>query len=156
VVHLVQVDVIGLEPPEARLARAPDVIGGQPAVVRTEPHRLVHLGGQDDPVAASASLQPPADGLLRDAVPLLHVRRLRPAVDVGGVEEVDARVERRVHDSEAGRLVDEVPEVHGPEADPADQQTRAAQVPVRHLVAHAASIRIGLLAWMRRQRSPPG
>jgi hypothetical protein len=43
-----------------------------------------------------AALQPPADGLLRDAVPLLHVRGLRAAVDVGGVEEVDARIDRGV------------------------------------------------------------
>ena len=52
VVHLVQVDVIGLQPPQARFRRAADVVGGQPAVVRTESHRLIHLRGQDDVVAA--------------------------------------------------------------------------------------------------------
>ena len=47
VVHLVRVDVIGLQPPHARLARAPDVVGRQSAVVRAESHRLVHPGRQD-------------------------------------------------------------------------------------------------------------
>ena len=56
VVHLVQVDVIGLQPPQARLAGASDVVGGQPAVVRAESHRLVHLRRQDDVVAVSAAL----------------------------------------------------------------------------------------------------
>jgi hypothetical protein len=74
VVHLVQVDVIGLQPPQARLTRAPDVVSRQPAVVRTKAHRLVDLRGQDDVVAVPAALQPSADGLLGDAVPLLHVR----------------------------------------------------------------------------------
>jgi hypothetical protein len=40
-------------------------------------------------------------------------------------------------DRETARLVHGEPVVDGPEADLADQQTRAAQVPVRHLVAHA-------------------
>jgi hypothetical protein len=81
------------------------------------------VASQDDVVAVPAALQPSADGLLRDAVPLLHVRGLRPSVDVGGVEEVDARIDRGVHHSEAGRFVHGVAEVHGPQTDPADQQT---------------------------------
>jgi hypothetical protein len=70
VVHLVEVDVVDLQPPQARLAGAADVVGGQSAVVRAQPHRLVHLGRQDDVVAVPAAPQPPADGLLGDAVPL--------------------------------------------------------------------------------------
>jgi hypothetical protein len=117
------------------------VVGRQPAVVRAEPHRLVHLRGQDGVIAVPAALQPSADGLLRDAVPLLHVRGLRAAVDVGGVEEVDARIDRGVHDRETGCFVHCVAEVHGAEADPADQQTGTAQVPVGHFFAHGGSIR---------------
>src|SRR4051795_2678010 len=41
---------------------------------------------------------PRAAGPPRDAVPLLHVRRLGAAVDVGGIEEGDAGVDRGVHD----------------------------------------------------------
>ena len=55
-VHLVQVDVIGLQPPQTRLTRAPNAVRGQPSVVRTEPHRLVDLCRQDDGVAASTAL----------------------------------------------------------------------------------------------------
>jgi hypothetical protein len=139
VVHLIQVDVIGLQPPQARLAGAANVVGRQPAIVRAESHRLVHLRRQDDVVAVPAALQPSADGLLRDAVPLLHVRGLRAAVDVGGVEEADARIHRGVHNREAGRLVHGVAEVHGPQTNPADHQTGSAQMPVRHLLAHAGA-----------------
>src|SRR5215211_1007791 len=56
VVHLVQVDVIGLQPPHARLAGAANVVGRQSAVVRAESHRLVHLRRQDDVVAVPAAL----------------------------------------------------------------------------------------------------
>src|SRR5215217_4038345 len=80
VVHLVEVDVVGLQSAQARLARAPDVVGGQPAVVGAETHRLVHLRGEDDVVAVAASSQPAADDLLRDAVPLAMSAE-RPGLD---------------------------------------------------------------------------
>ena len=56
-VHLVQVDVLRPPPPQARLARAPEVVGGQPAVVRTASHGLVHLRGQDDVVMVSRPIR---------------------------------------------------------------------------------------------------
>jgi hypothetical protein len=130
VVHLVQVDVIGLQPPQAGLTRPPDVVRRQPAVVGVQPHRLVHLGGEDDLVAAPASPKPAADDLFGDAVPLGHVRRLRAAVDVRRVDVVDARLDRGVEHREARRLVDGEAEVHRAEADTADEQARAAQVGV--------------------------
>jgi hypothetical protein len=67
--------------------------------------RLVDLGREHDPVAAPALGEPAADDLLRGAVALLHVGRLRHAVDVGGFEEVDAMLDRLVHDREAGALI---------------------------------------------------
>ena len=85
-----------------------------------ESHRLVDLRRQDDLVAAPGALQPTADDLLRDAVALRHVGRLRPAIDVGGVEEVDAGLDRGVHDGDAGFLVRSESEPHRPEADAAD------------------------------------
>ena len=141
VVHLVQVDVVGPQPSQARLARPPQVVGGQPAVVGAQAHRLVHLGGQDDVVAPPTALQPLTDRLLGAAVALGHVGGLRAAVDVGGVDVVDARVDGRVHEGEAGRSVCGVAEVHRAQPDPADQQTRATQVRVRHLLAHAGRLR---------------
>src|SRR5438105_2083222 len=74
-VHLVQVNVIGLQPPQARLTRPADVVGRQPTVVRTNTHRLVHLRSEHDVVAVPTALQPPSDHLLRDAVALGHIRR---------------------------------------------------------------------------------
>jgi hypothetical protein len=44
------------------------------------------------------------------------------AVDVGAVEEVDASLERLVHDREARRLVGDPPEIHRPESETADLQ----------------------------------
>ena len=75
--------------------------GRQPPVVRARSHRLVDLRRQDDFVAATIALHPAADDLFRDPVALLHVGRLRPAVDISRVEEVDARLDRGVHDRAA-------------------------------------------------------
>ncbi|KAG0770808.1 hypothetical protein G6F22_017070 [Rhizopus arrhizus] len=53
--HLVQVDVVGLQAAQAILARFPDVVCGQPAVIGPQPHGLVDLGGQHDAVAPRAA-----------------------------------------------------------------------------------------------------
>jgi hypothetical protein len=144
--------MIRLQPPQARFTRAPDVIGRQATVVRAKSHRLVYLRGQDNVVAMRAAPEPPADCLFRDAVSLFYIRRLQAAIDVGGVEEVDADVSGGVHDRKTGRFVYRETEVHGPEADPANQQTRATQVTVRHLSAHAGSICV-ILSLMDGARS---
>ncbi|KAG1432787.1 hypothetical protein G6F57_022699 [Rhizopus arrhizus] len=60
VMHLVQVDVVGLQAAQAILARFPDVVCGQPAVIGPQPHGLVALGGQHDAVAPRAVLRQPA------------------------------------------------------------------------------------------------
>jgi hypothetical protein len=66
----------------------------------------VALGRQHDLVAARAVLrQPVADDLLGRTVSLCHVGRLRAAIDIGRIEEVDAGVQRLVHDRKAGCLV---------------------------------------------------
>ena len=122
-VHLVQVDVVRLQPPQARLARTPDMVGGKPPIVRSEPHGLVHLRRQHDVVTVPAAFQPPSDDLFRDSVALRHISCLRTAVDVGRVEVIDAGIDRGIHDVEAGRLVRGVPEGHRAQADPAHHQT---------------------------------
>jgi len=45
--------------------------------------------------------EPLADDGFGDAVAFGHVWRLRAAVDIGGIEEVDARFQCFVHDGEA-------------------------------------------------------
>ncbi len=47
-VYLVQVDVIGLQPLQARLRAAHDVHARRPAAVEVLAHREPDLGGQDD------------------------------------------------------------------------------------------------------------
>ena len=56
----------------------------------------------------------------------------RPAVAVGGVEEVDAELVRVVHDHVGVGRRGQRPEVHGAEAQPADGQAGTAQVDVFH------------------------
>ena len=85
VVHLVQVDVIGLQAAQAGFAGAANVQRREAAFVGPVAHIAVDFGGDDDFLAPPAALREPApDDLLGDAFALF------PAVDVGGVEEVDA------------------------------------------------------------------
>src|SRR5689334_13439376 len=127
VVHLVEIDAIGAQAAEALVARAPDVVRGEPAVVRPFAHLRVDLGREDDSVPSRRVLREPApDDLLRDALAGL------PAVDVGRVEEVDAGVERAIHDREAVGLARERPEVHRAEAEAAHAQTGTAETDVVH------------------------
>src|SRR5262249_30272402 len=72
VMHLVEVDRVGLEPLERALARADDVERGEPRLVRPVSHRSEDLGREDDLLAAAAALrEPAADDLLGPAFALL-------------------------------------------------------------------------------------
>jgi hypothetical protein len=79
---LVEVDVVGLQAPKRGVDLLVDLRGRQPAVGGVVRHLAPHLGGQDVGVAGAAG-EDLAPGALRGA----------PAVDVGGVEEVDAGLE---------------------------------------------------------------
>jgi hypothetical protein len=127
VVHLVQVDVVGLEALEGRIARTADAQRRQVSLVGPFAHLLVDLGGDHGPVAAPAALREPApDDLLGQALAGM------PAVDVGGVEEVHALLVGAVHDREGVLLRGLRAEVHGAEAQPAHGQPGAAEVRVLH------------------------
>ena len=89
VVHLVEVDVVGLQPAQAVVARLADV-----RAPRAGPSfgqslaRVVDLGREHRPLAPTVALrEPAADDRLGEPAPV--------AVDVGGVEEVDAELEAR-------------------------------------------------------------
>ncbi len=83
-VHLVEVDVVGPEPPQARLARGDQVVAREPRVVRPVAHRHTRLGRDQRAIA------PPLQGLADDLLG-------QPArVHVGGVDEVDTAVEAEV------------------------------------------------------------
>src|ERR1700683_2018684 len=125
--HLVEVDVVGLESPQRAFARVADVPGRKKGVVGPVAHRSVDLCGDDHLLAAAPTLrEPSADDLLGDALAFL------PSVDVGGVEEVEAGIERRVHDLVRCRLVGLRTEVHGAEAQTADGQTGTTEMRVFH------------------------
>ncbi len=133
VVHLVKVDVVGLEAPQAPLARGADVPGRQVILVRPLAHLAVHLGGEHDLLAPAAPLrEPAADDLLGHALALL------PPVDVGGVEEVDPQLQRAIHDRERVGFGRFGTEVHRAEAEPTDLQTCPTELDVAHAAKLAA------------------
>jgi hypothetical protein len=87
-VDLVEVDPVGVEPPQRVLDRPHDPPARAAAPVRVVAHRHEELGRQDDVVAPA--LERLADDLLR----------LAGRVDVGGVHEGDPGVEREVDDAD--------------------------------------------------------
>ncbi len=91
-VDLVEVDPVGLQAPQRVLDLVDDPAPRVPAVVWVIAHRHVRLRGQHD-VVTPAPGERFADDLLRFA----------GGVDIGGVDEVDAGVERGVDDPD--RLV---------------------------------------------------
>jgi hypothetical protein len=105
-VLVVEVDVIGAEPLERRLAGAADVLGGavDAEAVAALVADVAELRGEHDLVA------PAADGVADE--PLVGER----AVHVGRVEEVDAEVERAVDRRDRLRIVAAGVEVGHPHA----------------------------------------
>src|SRR5205814_50190 len=126
-VHLVEVDAVGLQAAEALVARAPDVIRGEPRVVRPLAHRGIDLGGEDDRLAAAAALREPAAYYL-----LGVVLAVAPAGDLVLVYAVVDGIARTGYAHDAVALGGERAEVHGPEAEAADAQPGAAEMDVLH------------------------
>ena len=123
---VVQVDVVGAEPLERRVARALHVVG--PAVDAEPLPVLValvaELGGEHHLVAAAL------DGAAHQ--PLVGVR----PVDVGRIEEVDAEVERAVNGRDRLVVVPagvEVGHPHAPEAEGGHAEPIQAERAVREL-----------------------
>ena len=86
---LVEVDVVGPEPPQGCVDPGQNVLARQTSVVGPVPHRAEDLGGEHVVVAArERPRQQPAGDLLADT----H------RVHVGGVEEGHAGLDRRAHD----------------------------------------------------------
>jgi hypothetical protein len=121
-VHLVAVDVVGLQAAQRVLDLGHDPTPRDPALVGVVAHRAPELGGQHDVVAAA--LERLADDLLR----------LAGRVDVGGVDEVDAGVQRGVDDADGVVVVGVAPgaEHHRAQAELADRDARAPQESIVH------------------------
>ena len=121
-VHLVQVDVVGLQAAQAVLHLADEPAARVAAHVGVLAHLAVRLGGQHHAVAA------PAQGLADDLL------RLPRRVHVRGVDEVDAAVERGVDDPDALLVFGVAPraEHHRAEAVRADLDPGSAERPHPH------------------------
>src|SRR5690349_10995730 len=81
-VNLVEIDPVGPEALQAALDGAHDVSAGEALLVRTRADLAAHLRGEHDVFAARA------EGLAEDLLGLAL------GVDVSGVEEIDAALER--------------------------------------------------------------
>ena len=123
-VDVVEVDVVGLHAPEARLARGDQVHAGSAEGVRGAPRREVALRRDEDLVAPDLR-QEAADDVLRFSA----------RVDVRGIQEVPAAVHVRLHDPVRRRFVASPSggaERHRAQRDARHEQARAAEVPVFH------------------------
>ena len=131
-VHLVQVDVVGLQPLEARLDPPHDVHPGGAAPVEVLAHRHADLGGQDD-LLPHAFQRVAQQGLALPA-----------RIDVRRVDEIDSPVEGQAHHLRGGLLVqaaETIPaELHRPESHLAHDQTCPSQCPVSHSTPPAANV----------------
>ena len=124
----------------------------QPTGVRPAVARVVHLGRDHRAFPPAVALrEPPADDRLGEPATV--------AVHVGGVEEVDAEVERAVHDPVAFGLLGlhaglaAHAEVHGAEAQRADAEAGAAEQSVVHgrlVLQLDDDLGVGLLAHVAR------
>jgi hypothetical protein len=124
-VDLVEVNVVRLQAPQTGLHLLEDVLPVVAPVVRPVPHAAVHLGRQDHPLAPAAG-----EGLAHR-----HLRCAAVGVDVGGVEEIDARVQGGVHDADGLVLRGASPEHHAAQTEGRHAHPCAAQQPVldRHV-----------------------
>lgn len=124
-VQLEEVDVVGVEAAQGLLHGTPNVgaatagTGGGPVL---HVHAVVtELGGEDDLVAAAL-----------EGLPEVDFGAAGAAVDVGGVQEGDARVQSGVDDGAGGLGVQSAAEVVAAEADGGDLQSRTAQGEMTH------------------------
>ena len=127
-VHLIQVDPVGLQPPQTVLDLTDDPAPRVAALVRvtafTRPHThlTVDLGGQDDVVAPSAGQRLTNDRL-----------RFALGVDVSCVDEVDAGIQRSMDDLDRNIMIGLTPgaEHHGAETERAalSRYVRGCDIP---------------------------
>jgi len=128
-VELVEIDVVGAQPPEGGVDGIEHVLSRSPAVPRPLAHRPAALGGHDELVAAA--LEPAPHDLL-GATRGLEAAAHR--VDVGGVEERDAARRGAIEDRAGRRLVALQAEGHGAETEARDGEAGAAEADVAHAV----------------------
>jgi hypothetical protein len=133
--QIIDVDVVGREPAQAVIARLHDPAARESAIMRRLGHHVAHLGRHDPPLAMRGDGRT-GDGL-GDAV----------RVNVGGIDEIDSRIERGVDDPLRGCSVGPVAEHHRPQTKHRYLEVAAAEFPVLHRHVRAPSREMELRKW---------
>lgn len=131
----VEVDVVGSETLQARVDLGHDVLARQATTIGRLAHVPVHLRREDDVVTVGELLEVLAQDLLRIAL----------RVDIGGVEEVDARVEGGLHDGTALVLTDD------PVVDPVTGDAEAHRAEALSVVICCSTVLHLVVTLKRRQ-----
>ena len=125
--HLVQIDVVGLQSAQRAVYRIHDVLAGCPPVPALGAHGTYALGGHHEII--TAAFEPPT----HDFLGAPHGGAVTAQrINVGGVDERDTTFGRGVEDGMAGVLLTLVPERHGAEAQSGDGQSGTAEASVLH------------------------
>src|SRR5262249_4876461 len=119
--QLVKVDPIGVEPLQARLDRVHDIAPRRPLELAPVVHRHAELAREHDRFALLA--ENASEPLLRAAF---------VAIAVGGVDEVDAELDRLFYDAARRRKIDAAAEVIAAEADDGHFERGAAKSALFH------------------------
>src|SRR4051812_9293254 len=127
-VDLVQVDMIRAQPAKAGVDLRHDGLARKAAAVRILAHRTMDLGGDDHLVALGEIAQCPAVDLLARS----------GRIDIGGVEEVDAQLQRTLNEGPA-LLLAQGPRMVSPVG---LSISHAAKAQARHFQAGPAEIHI--------------
>ncbi|MNN01838.1 hypothetical protein D3C81_1144680 [compost metagenome] len=131
--HLVQFDMVRAEPPQRIVQVAANFISRQAgsAFIRVYcriAHGPVYLRSQHYLLSPAAALREPApDDLLGPAA------MLNSTVDVGRIKEIDAGIDRRVHDLKRFLLIRRRTKIHRPQTQTAHLQAGSSQTGVLHV-----------------------
>ena len=118
---LVEVDVIGVEPLQARLDGRHDVAPGGALQSPLPVHRPGKFAGEHD-------LVPPSG----EGTAQLFLRPAALAIGVGGVEKGDAEIESLVHDGARRRIIDAPAEIVAAEPNRRDDQPGPTEIALLH------------------------
>ena len=128
-VRLIQIDIVGLQTSQRSLACIQNMLAAQALIVGARAHRSTHFRGQDD-LIARLSLQPLADQFFGHAA---RIARCPARVDIGRVDEVAARIHKRIHHGRAVFARRSPAKTHAAHAQFTDFEAGTAQVLVFHV-----------------------
>src|SRR6516164_5127849 len=136
---LIEVDIIHTEPTQAVVDLGEDRFSRKPGAIGAGTHPAVHLGGDDNLVAAPEILNRPAEDFFTVA----------ERIAIGGIEEIDARFERLLNEwpalllREAPGMIPEIAAAiaHATEANARNVKASAAELGIFHRLCGPVSCR---------------